>query len=215
MVVGFTVLIPKSKAEVLSNPNFLDLFPYYLQWLVMLALLFIYFAITFLLDVPGCGKGYLGPGGIGDFGQYTHCTGGAAGYIDLQIFGINHIYQNPTCKSVYLTGPYDPEGLLGNLTSIFLCYMGFQAGRILVFYNDSFQRMIRWLLWGVSFAAIGTLLCQAEQDGGWIPINKNLWSPSFIFVMVISTLIDLFSLIFFFFKGWNWILGFQFILFLN
>lgn len=31
--------------------------------------------ITFLLKVPGCENGYLGPGGIGDYGKYPNCTG--------------------------------------------------------------------------------------------------------------------------------------------
>lgn len=43
-------------------------------------------------------RGYLGPGGIGDYGKYENCTGGAAKYIDMKIFGLNHIYQGPTCQ---------------------------------------------------------------------------------------------------------------------
>ena len=100
------------------------------------------------MDVPGCGRGYLGPGGIGDFGEYMNCTGGAAGYIDMQILGINHIYGSPTCQGVYLTGAYDPEGILGNLTSIYLCFLGVQLGRILSTYKDHKGRLIRWVAWG-------------------------------------------------------------------
>lgn len=57
--------------------------------------------------------------------KYYNCTGGAAGLIDRLILGANHVYQSPTCKDVYLTQmPYDPEGLLGCLTSIVLAYLG-------------------------------------------------------------------------------------------
>lgn len=43
-------------------------------------------------------SGYLGPGGIGDFGQYQNCTGGAAGYIDRWLLKDNHIYQTPSSR---------------------------------------------------------------------------------------------------------------------
>ncbi len=75
----------------------------------------------------GCGRGYLGPGGIGDYGQYVNCTGGAAGYVDRLIYTEKHIYQWPTCREIYHTGPYDPEGTLGYLTSVVLCFMGVQG----------------------------------------------------------------------------------------
>ncbi len=54
-------------------------------------------AIFFLLLSLSC-SGYLGPGGIGDFGQYQNCTGGAAGYIDRWLLGNNHIYQTPSSR---------------------------------------------------------------------------------------------------------------------
>ena len=43
-------------------------------------------------------RGYLGPGGLADNSSHPSCTGGAAGYIDHQVFGENHIYGHPTCK---------------------------------------------------------------------------------------------------------------------
>ena len=46
--------------------------------------------------------------------QYNaSCVGGAAGYIDRWVLGVNHIYSNPTSKSVYGSASYDPEGILG------------------------------------------------------------------------------------------------------
>ena len=60
--------------------------------------------------------GYLGPGGLYNDAEYPgNCTGGATGYIDKQVLTVNHIYSNPTPKAVYLTEPFDPEGILGNL----------------------------------------------------------------------------------------------------
>ena len=58
--------------------------------------------------------GYLGPGGLHMDNLYnSSCVGGAAGYIDRWILGINHIYSNPTPKPIYGSGPFDPEGILG------------------------------------------------------------------------------------------------------
>lgn len=52
-----------------------DLSPYWLQWAVAGLLLIVFFLVTFLVDVPNCGKGYLGPGGIADGGKFANCTG--------------------------------------------------------------------------------------------------------------------------------------------
>jgi hypothetical protein len=41
-----------------------DILPFWPHWLVACSLLFVYFMITFFLDVPGCGRGYLGPGNL-------------------------------------------------------------------------------------------------------------------------------------------------------
>lgn len=58
-------------------------------------------------------SGYLGPGGRHKDGKYFNCTGGAAGYIDKILLTSNHIYQRPIIDSVYGSGPFDPEGILG------------------------------------------------------------------------------------------------------
>lgn len=81
------------------------------QWSIMLVLLTTHLVLTFNLNVPDCGKGYLGPGGLQDSGKHENCTGGAAGYIDRKIFG-DHMYTRPTCKKIYKTTiDYDPEGI--------------------------------------------------------------------------------------------------------
>lgn len=80
------------------------------QWAIMLVLLMIHLLITFYLNVPGCDRGYIGPGGLQDGGKHENCTGGAAGYIDRQIFG-EHLYTNATCRKIYKNKlDYDPEG---------------------------------------------------------------------------------------------------------
>lgn len=73
-------------------------------------LIIVHTCVTFLVDVPGCGKGYLGPGGLSDGGRYYNCTGGVSGYLDREIFG-KHMYKRPPCWKIYETTVYfDPEG---------------------------------------------------------------------------------------------------------
>ena len=43
--------------------------------------------------------------------------------------------------------------------------------------------MIRWVIWGVVLCAVATGLCGASRDEGLVPINKNLWSVSFILLL--------------------------------
>lgn len=83
------------------------------QNIVMISLIMIHLFLTFMLYIPDCPKGYLGPGGLHMHSNFTNCTGGAAGYIDRLVLGGKHIYQHPTSKSVYQsTQPFDPEGKL-------------------------------------------------------------------------------------------------------
>ena len=89
----------------------------------------------------------------------------------------------PTCKDIYKCANFDPEGFMGNLTSIVLTYLGYKSGRILIYYNNHQQRQKLWIFWGIFYGSIGLLLCGASKENGIIPINKNIWSVSFIFIM--------------------------------
>ena len=90
---------------------------------------FFFLAITILYYAsiscpPPPSRGYIGPGGLANFNTTPTCTGGAARVIDVAIFGEPHIYQHPTCKDLYHCLPHDPEGLLGSLNSIVICFLG-------------------------------------------------------------------------------------------
>uniref|UniRef100_A0A8C6LKF3 Heparan-alpha-glucosaminide N-acetyltransferase n=1 Tax=Nothobranchius furzeri TaxID=105023 RepID=A0A8C6LKF3_NOTFU len=138
--------------------------------------------LTFLLPVPGCPTGYLGPGGIGDMGRYSDCTGGAAAFIDRWLLGENHIYQTPSSRVIYATHvPYDPEGILGSINSILMAFLGLQAGKIILHYRELPRSiMSRFLMWGLFLGAISALLTKCSTDEGFIPVNKNLWSLSYV-----------------------------------
>ncbi|CAG0896559.1 unnamed protein product [Darwinula stevensoni] len=139
--------------------------------------------ITFHLPVPSCPRGYLGPGGMHDGGGFWNCTGGAIGYVDRLVFGESHIYQHATPKSLYNTNiPFDPEGLVGTLNSIVLVYLGVVAGLIVVTHPVARLHILMWLILGFLTGMVGLGLCEASQNGGVIPLNKNLWSLSYTLV---------------------------------
>ncbi|ELT95966.1 hypothetical protein CAPTEDRAFT_92095 [Capitella teleta] len=160
-----------------------DLAPYFGEWITMLVIIGIYCYFTYWFAVPGCEAGYVGPGGLHRDGAHAGCTGGAALYIDLKVYTMRHIYQWPDIRTIYQTdSAFDPEGLLGTLTSIFLCFLGLQAGKILVCHKGHRERLVRWLIWAIITGGIGTLLCKAQLEDGWVPINKNIMSISFVLV---------------------------------
>ncbi|XP_072280582.1 heparan-alpha-glucosaminide N-acetyltransferase-like isoform X2 [Pyxicephalus adspersus] len=133
-----------------------DIVAYWPEWIIMIALETVSLCLTFLLPVPGCPTGYLGPGGMGNYGQYPNCTGGAAEYIDKWLLGRNHIYQYPSCMELYkTTEPFDPEGVLGTINSVVMAFFGLQG-------------------------TVSAILTKCTRDEGFIPVNKNLWSLSFV-----------------------------------
>ncbi|RWS10579.1 Heparan-alpha-glucosaminide N-acetyltransferase-like protein [Dinothrombium tinctorium] len=140
---------------------FIDIYPYWFEWLFITFLSMIYFLITFVWNYSdNCPIGYQGPGGLYDNASHPNCTGGAARALDVIILGENHLYQ----------------GILGTATSTILVFLGLQAGKIFASYQSHKSRIIRWLLWGL-LSGIATFVVWFNQ---WTPMCKNLWSFSFI-----------------------------------
>ncbi|XP_048060881.1 heparan-alpha-glucosaminide N-acetyltransferase isoform X1 [Megalobrama amblycephala] len=161
-----------------------DMVLYWPEWLIIVLLETLWLCLTFLLPVPNCPTGYLGAGGIGDDGLYPNCTGGAAAYIDRRLFGDN-IFWYPTCKVLYhTTEPFDPEGVLGTINSIVMGFFGMQAGKILLFFRKMNKGILaRFLIWGLILGISAAILSKCTRDEGFIPVNKNLWSLSFVTCM--------------------------------
>lgn len=151
------------------------------QWLFVLFLMVLHTCVTFYLPVPNCPTGYLGPGGLHNHSNYQLCTGGASGYIDRLIIGSSHLYETPTCQKLYdCSINYDPEGLLGTLTTVLCVYFGVQMGVTLLVYRQSAMRLRRWFLWSVFTLVLAVVLSNFPFNNGVIPMNKNLWSLSFV-----------------------------------
>ena len=72
--------------------------------------------------------------------------------------------------------------LLGTLTAAFLVHLGVHASRIMLCYDYSKSRISRWIFWGFVAVMVGGMLCGFSKESGHIPINKNLFSLSFVLV---------------------------------
>ena len=86
-----------------------------------------------------------------------------ANYIDLQVFG-SHMYKED----------YDPEGLLSSLPSIASSLLGIFTGMILI--SKRAKKEMLLLALGVIMLLLGYIWDTA------FPINKALWSSSFVLV---------------------------------
>ena len=161
------------------DPRRSILWCYAYEYAVVAALWLIYVLICLFAKAPGCPRGYMGPGGIGNGGDYPGCTGGIHRYIDVKVFGEDHIYDEPTCSGIYNCVSYDPEGLLGSFTACTLTYLGVLTGRVLVHFQAHSDRLRLWLGMGTCLLFLAACLCGFSQNDGLIPVNKNLWSASF------------------------------------
>lgn len=140
----------------------------------------LHLALAYLVRAPGCPRSYVGPGGtMVDGGRLAHCTGGAHGYLDRLLFSAQHILQDPPCRGVYGTGAYDPEGIVGSLNAAFLFYLGVLAGRVLLLPGTRRKALGRVLAW-VALACPLALLAGVLGGAGIVPVNKSLWSLSFV-----------------------------------
>ena len=72
---------------------------------------------------------------------------------------------------------------MGNLTGILLCYLGVQAAHIFVHSSRVERICVHWIIWGLICGSIGLILSNGAHSQSWIPINKNLWSLTFVLIL--------------------------------
>lgn len=87
--------------------------------------------------------------------------------VDKAVFGINHMY---TDNGLH----FDPEGLLSTIPSIAHVLIGFYAGKMLMQTKDNYERIRHLFILGAILTFAGFLLSYG------CPINKKLWSPTFV-----------------------------------
>ncbi len=109
-------------------------------------------------------------------------SGNAGLYLDKFLMGDSHLYHGEGI-------PFDPEGWLGTLSAVVNVVIGFFAGKFIQEKGKSFECLSKLMLMGALLIFIA--LC-------WnfiFPINKKLWSSSFVLItsgldlVIISSLI--------------------------
>jgi len=114
------------------------------------------------------------------FGDYS-VEGNTGRGIDLWAFGPEHLYKGEGI-------PFDPEGLLGTLPATVNVIAGYFAGRYLR-EQDATSRTLRAL--AVAGAVLSVLaLCWAPL----LPINKKLWTGSYVLLSTGTSLLILAAL---------------------
>ena len=135
---------------------------------------------TSVASMTGCPRGYLGPGGLHWNSSFSKCTGGAHRLIDLYFVGDEHLDDYPTPSMVYEAPvPFEKNGLLGTCSSVLLCFLGLQAGKVLLFSNSDRERFIRWTVWAAFYGllTLSFVLLPSPYpfNPSLLPINYNLW----------------------------------------
>jgi predicted acyltransferase len=113
-----------------------------------------YWLAMVLVPVPGQGAGDLSP------------QGNLEGWIDHQVFG-RHTWK-------FSPGPGDPEGLLSTLPAIASALAGLFAADWLRSERSQREKLRGLVLAGVVSTVAGLVL------GRWFPINKSLWTSSYV-----------------------------------
>lgn len=104
----------------------------------------------------------------------------ATRWIDIWVFGEKHIYNG-------FGVPFDPEGLLGTISSVASVLIGVITGLLCKKIEGSLERLMPLLFWGAILFLLG-ILCSIL-----VPVNKPLWTPSYV---LITSGLALFSLVF-------------------
>jgi heparan-alpha-glucosaminide N-acetyltransferase len=204
LVVAFTYAIALTisgwiRAQSLSNVPYLRrLVGVSFELLTAINCGAVYVYLTFYFDFdPNCPTGYIGPGGQTDGGQHANCTGGSAAWIDRLLLSADHMYNDHEVKEIFKTQvSHDPEGILGYSTSILLTLIGLQCGKILISHGTHKQKIVSISLWAIVMLLASSLIVI-------VPINKRLWSitfvtvtalAAFVTIMLLYILVDIYSI---------------------
>jgi len=115
--------------------------------------LVVYWGMMTLIPVPGIGKPNLEP-----------TTNLAAWFDNLLLNG--HLWKS--------TKVWDPEGLLSSLPAISTTLIGILAGHWLQTSNDKTTKTV-WL-----FVSASSLMFLGYVWDGWFPMNKSIWTSSYV-----------------------------------
>ncbi len=125
------------------------------QAIVAVALLLVYWALVTLISVPNC-----------EVTTFNDKTCNLAAYFDRQILTENHIWKSSKV--------FDPEGILSTLPAIATTLAGVLCGHWLRREKDDYEKVAAMFFFGVVLTAVGW------SWSFWFPINKSLWTSSYV-----------------------------------
>jgi len=105
-------------------------------------------------------------------GSYEASESSLISIIDRAVLGVSHMYTEHLPDGSAIA--FDPEGLLSTLPCIAHVLLGFWAGKIISESKDNGVRIQKLFIFGTILLFLGFLL-----DYGF-PINKKIWSSSFV-----------------------------------
>ncbi|KAG8503291.1 hypothetical protein CXB51_001249 [Gossypium anomalum] len=131
-----------------------------------------------------CGmRGHLGPA----------CN--AVGYVDREVWGINHLYMYPVWQRLqacthsspssgqiredapsWCRAPFEPEGLLSSILAILSGTIGIHYGHVLIHFKGHSVRLKQWVSMALGLLIVAIILHFTDA----IPINKQLYSFSYV-----------------------------------
>ena len=85
--------------------------------------------------------------------------------VDTSIFGYDHLYHK---------SPIDPEGLLSTISAIAHTMIGFYCGKLMASAKDTEDKVMKFMIAGGILVIIGYLVSFG------LPLNKRVWSPSYV-----------------------------------
>jgi predicted acyltransferase len=129
-------------------------------WTIAVLLLVGYWVVLLLFPVPGADPFSM----LGNAGQR----------LDLWVLGENHLYHGQENGGV----AFDPEGILSTLPAIVNVIAGYYTGVFVSRRGKTYEGLAKLLLWGCGILALAWF---------WnlvFPINKKIWTSSFVLLTV-------------------------------
>jgi len=134
-----------------------------------LSFLFIYWLILLMFE-PGTAH-QMTPPHPGNTNDAYDIMTNAGARLDLWLFGESHLYHGEGVA-------FDPEGVLSTLPAIVNVTSGYVAGKWIQEKGSNYEGLTKLLLVGV------TLIFLALCWNNFHPINKKLWTGSYVFLTV-------------------------------
>lgn len=119
----------------------------------------------------------------GQLGDPLSLTGNAVLRLDTYLLGPNHLYHGEGIA-------FDPEGLLSTLPAIVNVLVGYIIGNFVRTSGKSYEGLTHLFMWGAGFVFL------AFMWNYQFPINKKLWTSSFVVLTIGLDMIILATIIY-------------------